>query len=116
MLRQAGSYQRYSGISLIVRDDRQGRWNGAGLCLRPHLVSLLEKGERPIRKVGAHRRVMARDVLEYKARIDGLRQSALDELTSLSQENGWDTSADGQVQQAVLRWPDVADEDGISRP
>jgi excisionase family DNA binding protein len=55
---------------------------------RLHLVSLLEKGELLFRKVGAHRRVLAKDVLEYKTKVSGLRQAALDELTALSQEHG----------------------------
>ncbi len=55
---------------------------------RPHLVSLLEKKELPFRKVGSHRRVLAKDVFEYKARIDQQRLATLDELTALSQELG----------------------------
>ncbi|MBK8102718.1 MAG: helix-turn-helix domain-containing protein [Cellvibrionales bacterium] len=55
---------------------------------RPHLVSLLEKGSLPFRKVGSHRRVQAKDVLEYKANIDQLRLETLNELTAFSQEQG----------------------------
>jgi excisionase family DNA binding protein len=53
---------------------------------RPHLVSLLEKGELPFRKVGSHRRVLAKDLFGYKARIDEQRLDALDQLTAMSQE------------------------------
>jgi excisionase family DNA binding protein len=55
---------------------------------RPHLVSLLEKGELPHRKVGAHRRVLASDVLTYKESLLAKRNKALDELTAISQEFG----------------------------
>lgn len=52
---------------------------------RPHVVSLLEKGSIPFRKVGTHRRVLASDVMEYKKVIDGQREKALDELAAQAQ-------------------------------
>jgi excisionase family DNA binding protein len=55
---------------------------------RPHLVSLLEKGDLPFRKVGSHRRIQAKDVLDYKANIDRQRLATLNELTAFSQEQG----------------------------
>lgn len=55
---------------------------------RPHLVELLEKGKIPFRKVGAHRRVLAKDVFDYKQRIDAERLKALEELTVQAQELG----------------------------
>ena len=55
---------------------------------RPYLVNLLEQGEIAFRKVGTHRRVMAKDVFEYKQRIDSERLQALNELTSQAQEHG----------------------------
>jgi excisionase family DNA binding protein len=54
---------------------------------RPYLVNLLEKGEIKFRKVGAHRRVMAQDVFEYKQRIDSERLKALDEIAAGAQEH-----------------------------
>jgi len=53
---------------------------------RPHLIKLLEERKIPFHKVGAHRRVLAKDVMSYKDEIDKQRQKTLEELTAVSQE------------------------------
>lgn len=55
---------------------------------RPYLIKLLESNQIPHHKVGKHRRILAKDLYEYKADIDAKRGQSLDELTSLSQEMG----------------------------
>lgn len=50
------------------------------------LVCLLENGDIPFRKIGAHSRVLLRDILEYKESIDRQRNQALDDLAAFSQD------------------------------
>jgi len=50
---------------------------------RPHLVKLLERGEIPFTRIGKHRRVLLKDVVQYQERT---RQEALDELQRQAQE------------------------------
>lgn len=52
---------------------------------RPHLVTLLEEGEIPVHKVGTHRRVYRKDVLEYKARQREEAEEAMQNLTDQAQ-------------------------------
>jgi len=53
---------------------------------RPFLVKLLEEGKLPFNKVGTHRRVQFRDLMDYKRQIDDQRQKTLDELAAQAQE------------------------------
>jgi len=55
---------------------------------RQYLIQLLEKGEIPYTKVGTHRRVLVRDVLNYKAKRDLARRTALDDLARREYETG----------------------------
>ena len=55
---------------------------------RPHLVGLLERNELAYRKVGTHRRILFKDLLEYQARSKVERKQALDELAHQAQELG----------------------------
>lgn len=53
---------------------------------RPYLINLLQEKEIPFRKVGTKRRILAEDVLHYKAAIDKKRLKALEVLTKQAQK------------------------------
>jgi len=53
---------------------------------RPYLIRLLDRGKIPCRKVGTHRRVYAKDVLNFKRADDLKRSSALDAFVKEAQE------------------------------
>ena len=53
---------------------------------QPYLVNLLKEGIIPSRKAGTQRRVLAEDVLRYKAAIDKKRLKILAALTRQAQE------------------------------
>jgi excisionase family DNA binding protein len=55
---------------------------------RPHLVQLLENGKLPSRKVGAHRRVRAEDVLRFRTVEEKRRGAVLEELAAEAQKHG----------------------------
>jgi len=77
-----------NAISLMPMNQEISTQEAASLLnvSRPFLVGLLEKSEIPFRKVGAHRRVFLKDVLDYKERIDQRRAHTLDQLAALSQQ------------------------------
>jgi acyl-CoA reductase-like NAD-dependent aldehyde dehydrogenase len=60
-----------------------------------HLIRLLEEGKIPYRKVGSHRRVLAREVLAYRETSRQQGRELLDQLIDESQALGLDRSHAG---------------------
>lgn len=54
---------------------------------RPHLISLLERGQIPYGAVGRHRRIKAEHLFDYKRARDATREAALAELAALDGEH-----------------------------
>jgi excisionase family DNA binding protein len=78
------------GITIVANDAELTTQQAAEFLnvSRPHLVTLIDKGELPHRKVGRHRRVLFQDVMNYKRRTQANRLQALEELSALDQELG----------------------------
>lgn len=55
---------------------------------RPYLVGLLKQKRLPFRMVGTHRRVLFRDLLEYKRRDDAERDKAFRKMVAENQAMG----------------------------
>ncbi len=53
---------------------------------RPFLISLVDDGKIPYRKVGKHRRIRCDDLMAYKQEIDRKRLQTLSELANEAQE------------------------------
>jgi hypothetical protein len=53
---------------------------------RPFLVKQLDGGALPFRLVGTHRRILFKDLMDYKRTIDGKRQDNLKVLTAQAQD------------------------------
>lgn len=53
---------------------------------RPFVVGLIDKGVLPARMVGAHRRLLLKDVLIYKAESKAKARAALKEMVAIGQE------------------------------
>ncbi len=50
------------------------------------LLDRLESGEIPFTGIDEHRRIRSQDLMDYKERVDRLRDAALDELAAIDQE------------------------------
>jgi len=55
---------------------------------RPHLIKLLNEKVLPFRMVGTHRKLLAKDVLNYREKIVHERRAALTKMVELDEEFG----------------------------
>jgi excisionase family DNA binding protein len=75
-------------ITLIPSDAEISTQQAADMLnvSRPHLVKLLESGEIPFKKVGAHRRIALKDLITYEKRLKENRKEKLTFLAKQAQE------------------------------
>ncbi len=52
---------------------------------RPHLIKLLERKIIPFKKVGSHRRVLLKDIMDYKKQLAKERETQLEFLANQAQ-------------------------------
>jgi len=55
---------------------------------RPFLIEQLEHDAIPFRKVGTHRRILFKDLMNYKSKMESLRLKVLEDLAAQAQELG----------------------------
>jgi excisionase family DNA binding protein len=78
------------GVQIIPKDAELTTQQAADMLnvSRPYLITLLESGQIPYRKVGRHRRITFEALMEYKRHDDLKRRAAADDLAELSEELG----------------------------
>jgi len=75
-------------VALILADAEISTQQAADMLhvSRPHVVKLLEEGAIPFKKVGAHRRITIKDLIEYEEKVKENRSKQLDFLARQAQE------------------------------
>ena len=78
------------GVSLVPSEAQLSTQQAADMLnvSRPYLIGLLESGKIEYSKVGRHRRIPFRALIDYKRHSDQRTRAAADEMTNLGQEFG----------------------------
>lgn len=75
-------------VTMLPSESEIGTQRAADLLnvSRPHVVKLLEDGEIPFKKVGTHRRILLKDLVDFRAKLDLKRQLSLQRLADQAQD------------------------------
>jgi len=78
------------GVQLMPDDAMLTTQQAADLMnvSRPYLIGLLEASAMPYQKVGSHRRIAFKDLMEYIRQDEQRRRKVLDDLADLGEELG----------------------------
>ena len=82
------SMAKGKSIALLLSDSELTTQQAADILnvSRPHLIKLLDTGKIPHRKVGTHRRVKLKAVLDYESKLKKERRKKLDFLAKEGQD------------------------------
>ena len=86
----AEELERGNGVSVLPLHRQLTTTEAAQLLnvSRPHVITLLERGELPFEKVGTHRRIRLADVIAYRHTQDQRRRQALDDMVRQGEDLG----------------------------
>lgn len=75
-------------ISIIPSNSEVSTQQAADMLnvSRPHLIKLLETNKIPFKKVGSHRRILLKDIMEYQEQLAKQREAQLDFLSNQAQD------------------------------
>lgn len=84
------AWKHGQGITVTAQSQLLTTQDAAELigCSRQHVVSLMNSGALPGRKIGTHRRIKLEDVLNFINDEDKRRDKAMDELVEITEEIG----------------------------
>jgi excisionase family DNA binding protein len=86
----AEELERGNGVSVLPLHRQLTTTEAAQLLnvSRPHVITLLERGELPFEKVGTHRRIRLADVLTYRQAQERRRREALTDMVRQGEDLG----------------------------
>ena len=90
MLQILSAFEQGKKVQVLETDVTLTTFQAAKILdvSRPHLITLLERGEIPFYKVGSHRRIKSTDLETYKAGRKAARLETLRELSAEAQKLG----------------------------